>query len=482
MNAPMMTLAQAQALLPSARLVGGNADAGNTIILRVHSDTRTVQKGDLFVALRGERFDAHQFLNQAANSGAVAVLAEHGVADCGLPGLEVIDSHQALSALATQWRMQFNLPLIAVTGSNGKTTVTQMLASILHAWVQEGAFATQGNFNNEIGVPLTLLRLRQQSGGLWHKAGVVELGMNHSGEIAHLAAMTAPTVALVNNAQREHQEFMHSVQAVADENAQVFTALAATGVAVFPADDVYAERWRLAAVPRRTLTFALQAPADITAQAHWHADHWQLRVYTPAGPCTVRLRIAGLHNVKNALAATACALAAGCSLAAIVQGLEAFQAVPGRSQLKVAQLHGQPMTLIDDTYNANPDSALAAIDVLAQLPGPRWLVLGDMGEVGSQGIAFHEEVGAYAQAQGLEALWTVGVLSTHAQAAFSGQSGRHFDTIDQLCAALPGAPASSCALIKGSRFMRMERVVQALLAPNLNESLQQQSKGSSYAV
>ncbi len=451
----MMTLAQAHALLPGSVLVGDAA----TEVLRVHSDTRSLQIGDLFVALKGERFDAHDFLAQARASGAVAALAERGLEAAGLPGLQVTDTQAALTALARNWRHRFHLPLIAVTGSNGKTTVTQMIATILRAWLAEGAFATAGNLNNHIGVPLTLLRLRQDDLS-WHRAGVVELGMNHPGEIAELAAIAAPTVALVNNAQREHQEFMAGVEAVAFENGAVITALGPTGVAVFPADEEHAPIWHNLTGSRPTLTFALTGPADITCHAEWTQDHWAVLLQTPAGALTLQLQVAGWHNVKNALAASACALAAGCPLEAIGRGLESFAPVKGRSQVKRLAHSGGVATLIDDTYNANPDSVRAAIEVLASLPGPRWLVLGDMGEVGDQGPEFHREVGAFAAARGIDALWTLGVASEHAAAAFGG--GRHFDTMDALITALAQAPAFNAVVVKGSRFMKMEQVVAAL--------------------
>ena len=452
----MMTLAQAHALLPSARLVGDGA----TELLRVHSDTRSLQAGDLFAALKGENFDAHDFLAQAKASGAAAVIAERGLEEAGLPGLQVADTQAALTALAHAWRRRFHLPLIAVTGSNGKTTVTQMIATILRAWLGDSAFATAGNLNNHIGVPLTLLRLRQDDIA-HHRAGVVELGMNHPGEIAALAALAAPTVALVNNAQREHQEFMASVEAVAHENGAVISALGASGTAVFPADDEHAPVWHQLAGNRPTLTFALTGAADVTCHAEWVGDHWALLLQTPAGASTVQLQVAGWHNVKNALAAAACALAAGCPLDAIRRGLEAFAPVKGRSQVKHYQRDGQTVTLIDDTYNANPDSVRAAIEVLASLPGPRWLVLGDMGEVGDNGPAFHHEVGAFAKARGIDALWTVGSASTHAAEAFSG--ARHFEDIASLLTALPQAPVCAAVVVKGSRFMETERVVAALI-------------------
>jgi UDP-N-acetylmuramoyl-tripeptide--D-alanyl-D-alanine ligase len=459
----MMTLAQLHAML-QARLPAGQpcvlVGDPATLVRRVHSDTRTLQEGDLFVALRGERFDAHAFLPSAFASGAAAALAEQGLS-ANQPGVQVADTRLALVALGAAWRASFILPLIAVTGSNGKTTVTQMIASILRAWVGEAAFSTIGNFNNDIGVPLTLLRLRSE-----HRAAVVELGMNHPGEIAGLAAMTAPTVALVNNAQREHQEFMATVEAVALENGAVIEALPADGVAVCPADDEFTPLWKRLSGARRTLTFGWSDVADVWGQAHWVSaaqvsPHWSVALQTPAGQADLRLAVAGLHNVKNALAASACALAAGCPLSAVVQGLEAFTPVKGRSQLKSYLQAGRAVTLVDDSYNANPDSVRAAIDVLAALPGPRWLVLGDMGEVGDHGPAFHREVGAYARQQGIEALWTAGAASIEAARAFSG--GQHFDTVAELLVALPQAPISSSVVVKGSRFMKMEQVVDALM-------------------
>ena len=449
----MATLAQLQALLPGARLVG----EGSTVLERVHSDTRSLRAGDLFVALRGERFDANDFLPEARAGGAAAALAERGLAAAGLPGLEVADSGAALLALAAAWRAAHALPLIAVTGSNGKTTVTQMIAAILRAWLGDAALATEGNFNNHIGVPLTLLRLRAQ-----HRAAVVELGMNHPGEIAQLAAVAAPSVVLVNNAQREHQEFMASVEAVARENGSAITALPADGWAVFPADDAQASVWQALAGARRLMRFATEGEAEVTGRAAWQGDRWAVQVSTPAGNASFALRLAGAHNVRNALAATASALAAGAPLQAIERGLEGFEPVKGRSQLRVIERAGRRVTLVDDTYNANPDSVRAAIDVLAALPAPRWLVLGDMGEVGSQGPAFHAEVGGYAKQRGIEHFWCAGELMQHAASAFAG--ARHFASVEALIAALGHAPEAASIVVKGSRFMKMERVVAALAA------------------
>ena len=470
----MMTLAQARARLPGSRLVGGPA-AGATVFTRVHSDTRTLRAGDLFVALRGDRFDAHDFLPQACAAGAVAALAEHGLAPVTaqprvvasgaaglLPGLLVDNALLALQQLAASWRLDYTGPLVAVTGSNGKTTVTQMVACILVAWLGDAALSTAGNLNNHIGVPLTLLRLRPAAtdAGPAHRAAVLELGMNHAGEIARLAAWARPTVALVNNAQREHQEFMDGVQAVAIENGSVIEALGPLGTVVIPADAVHTPLWRALAGSRSVCTFSAAdtSTADVSCSAAWQGDdgRWALSLHTPCGTVATTLAAAGRHNLANALAAAACAQAAGAPLPAIAAGLAMFQPVAGRSQTLHLLLAGRRVTLIDDSYNANPDSVLAAIDVLASLPGPRWLVLGDMGEVGTQGPQFHAEVGERARHAGIDHVWATGPLCELVSAT------RLFDSVGALLAGLDLAPVAASALVKGSRFMKMEQVVQAL--------------------
>jgi UDP-N-acetylmuramoyl-tripeptide--D-alanyl-D-alanine ligase len=347
-----------------------------------------------------------------------------------------------------------------------------MIAAILRAWQADAALATQGNFNNEIGLPLTLLRLRAQ-----HRVAVVELGMNHPGEITYLAGIARPTVAVVNNAQREHQEFMATVEAVARENGSVLSALGSSGTAVFPADEEFSPLWKELAGARACMTFGgagEQAPgraADIVlAGTEWQEGHWRVSVQTPAGSVAYRLHIAGRHNVRNSLAAVACALASGVPLEFIAKGLEAFEPVKGRSRALAVKLAGRTITLVDDTYNANPDSARAAVDVLAELPGPRLLVLGDMGEVGDQGPQFHAEVGEHARACGIEQLFTLGEQSI-------GMGGRHFDDVESLNAAvLDQLPGVASVLVKGSRFMKMEQVVQAITSRAHNE---QQQEGSS---
>ena len=470
----LFTLNQALAWLPGARLVGD----GTVSVLRVHTDTRSVQPGDLFVALQGERFDGNQFLAEACAKGAVAALcnSEAALRAAGLSGLVVADARQALGALGAAWRACHRLPLIGVTGSNGKTTVTQMVAAILCAAQPQGYLATEGNLNNEIGVPLTVLRLRPT-----HALAVVELGMNHPGEIAVLAGIAQPTVALVNNAQREHQEFMASIEAVARENGAVIEALGATGTAVFPADDTYTPLWQALAGARAQLTFAVceagagaGVRADVwCAPPSWADGAWAVQAQTPAGALSYTLRVAGLHNVKNSLAAVACALAAGVPLAQIAQGLSSFEPVKGRSRALAVPLGERVLTLVDDSYNANPDSVQAAIEVLADLPGPRLLALGDMGEVGDQGLAFHDEVLRHALARGIDAVLVTGDWMAQAAVPLLAQSGgrlRFFKDFDALqSGALALAPAMGSVLVKGSRFMRMERLVQSLQALAQNE-------------
>jgi UDP-N-acetylmuramoyl-tripeptide--D-alanyl-D-alanine ligase len=460
MNA-MMTLGAAARWLKRSSLVG-NSDV---VVQRVHTDTRTIEPGDLFIALKGERYDANAFLAEAQSRGAAAVICHAGLDaasyPAGLPRIEVADTRLALGELATGWRAQFDIPLIAVTGSNGKTTVTQMIASILQAHAGEAALATRGNLNNDIGVPLTLLRLRPQ-----HRIAVVELGMNHPGEIASLAAMAQPTVALVNNAQREHLEFMKTIEAVAQENGCVITALSSDGVAVFPQDDTYTPVWIALSGARSTCQFAGRDIAQAQTaciNAHWEHGAWQVDARAPQGGLRFALHIAGRHNVKNAMAAASCALAAGVDLQSVVRGLEQFVPVKGRSRALSITAQGQPLTVVDDTYNANPDSVRAAIDVLAELPGPRLLVLGDMGEVGEQGPQFHAEAGRYAKSCGIEYFFATGVLAQFAVDQFEG--GRYFDSVETLNAAVPETlPRVQSVLVKGSRFMRMERVVDALVA------------------
>ncbi|MBL8377206.1 MAG: UDP-N-acetylmuramoyl-tripeptide--D-alanyl-D-alanine ligase [Burkholderiales bacterium] len=436
----------------AARMLGAAEPGEDAAVLRVASDSRSLAAGDLFVALKGENFDGHDYARAAIEGGAAGVLVAR---DLGLPRqIVVTDTLAALGELGRLWRARFSLPLIAVTGSNGKTTVTQMLRSILVAHAGEAAFATEGNFNNAIGVPLTLLRLRAH-----HSIGVVELGMNQKGEIDHLARMAAPTVALVNNAQREHQEFLHSVEETARENGAVFAHLGTAGTAVINADDACAGLWRALARGREVLDFGLATAAEVTAKFDLALYGSHLELMTPAGNVEVALRIAGRHNVANACAAAACAIGAGVPLAAIAAGLAAFTPYRGRMQKKVAP---SGAVVIDDSYNANPDSVRAAIDVLGAIGGIRVLVLGRMGEVGHEGPAFHREVGAYARERGIDRLLALGEDTAPAVEGFGAGAMRFGDIAEVGAAARELARPGATLLIKGSRSARMERVVEML--------------------
>ncbi|MDB5837663.1 MAG: UDP-N-acetylmuramoyl-tripeptide--D-alanyl-D-alanine ligase [Caballeronia sp.] len=457
----LFTLRDAALQIPGAIVIGDE----NIAFDRVSTDSRTAGPGDLFIAIKGDRFDAHNFLPQVAQRDIAAVLVTRTPDNFTVPAIKVRDTRVALGALAHGWRKRFTIPLIAVTGSNGKTTVKEMIASILAAAVGENArLATAGNFNNDIGLPLTLFRLNES-----HKLAVIELGMNHPGETETLGKIAAPTVAVVNNAQREHQEFMATVEAVALEHASVIHALGANGTAVFPADDKYASIWRVAATGNPIMDFALHTDASQKeAAVTGKLVGATLEINTPQGSLEVALQVLGEHNARNALAATAAAIAANVSLDAVKRGLEAFKPVKGRLQVKRAVLKPiEGATVIDDTYNSNPDSMRAAIDVLASQPSPRVLVMGDMGEVGDQGPAFHREVGTYAAERGIDVLYALGDASIDSSKAF-GLTGQHFSNIASLIAALTGAGFGPDAtfLVKGSRFMQMERVVDAVTSPH----------------
>ncbi len=433
-----------------ARRVGG-----------VCTDSRSVKAGDLFVALRGERFDAHGFIAQVQQAGAAAVMFDRFVPGIQLPALRVPDTRRGLGELAAGWRRRFSLPLITVSGSNGKTTVKEMISAILAEFAgEDGRLATRGNLNNDIGVPLSLFRLNDA-----HRVAVLELGTNHPGEIAQLAAIAQPSVALVTNAQREHQEFLDGVEGSARENGASIAALGAGGIAVFPGDDAQAPLWRALAGAHRCIEFGL---ADDTASSRFavsappDANPAGFELSIAGRTVTARLAIDGLHSVRNALAAAASAHAVGVDADTIVRGLARFKPAVGR----LARLHTPSgAVLIDDSYNANPDSVRAAIDVLAGCAGARVLVLGDMGEVGAQGPQFHREVGDYARQRGIEHLLALGEATRDSAAAF-GAGAEHFDAVEPLIErARQFAGAQAAVLVKGSRFMRMERVVAALAGP-----------------
>ncbi len=455
----MLDLRQTLSWLSRARLVG----RGDEAVSGISTDPRRIHEGALFIALRGEQFDAHHFVNQARRSGARAVMVERWVPGLKAPVLMVPDTRKAYGEIARGWRRQFRLPLITVAGSNGKTTTKEMIAAILARHVGDrAALSTRGNLNNDVGVPQTLMALRPR-----HQAAVIELGTNHPGEIAELARYTLADVALVTNAQREHQEFLQGVEGSARENGDSIAALASGGIAVFPGDDACAPIWQAQAGDRRCIRFGWatqEGVFDVWADPQARPDRFELHIGARAA--TVQLNIAGRHNVRNALAAAASCHAIGVPLDTIVQGLQRFHPATGRLQHHTL---GPALSLIDDSYNANPDSVRAAVDVLRDLPAPRTLVLGDMGEVGDQGEDFHREVGAYAASGGLDRFWTLGEATRASHAAFesargNGQQAIHFDSAEAIIAALGAerGEASGTWLVKGSRFMKMERIVTGL--------------------
>jgi UDP-N-acetylmuramoyl-tripeptide--D-alanyl-D-alanine ligase len=446
---PMMSLREASTAI-GARVIGADARFDS-----VSTDSRTLQPGALFVALSGERFDGHRFIAAAKERGAAAAIVEEPASQGDLPFLVVESSRLALGRLAAHWRGRFDIPLIAVTGSNGKTTVKEMIAAILRAHFGEShTLATEGNLNNDIGLPLTLLKLCRD-----HHAAVVELGMNHPGETATLAAIASPTVALINNAQREHQEFMKGVAEVAREHGAVFSALRGEGTAVINGDDEFADYWRGLLSGSRVCDFGIDRPAQVSGRHRFTHFGSEIELHAPQGTTRIELHADGRHNVLNACAAAACALAAGTDLHSVARGLAAFRPVGGRMQRRATRSGAR---LIDDSYNANPDSVRAAIEVLAQEPGAKFLLLGDMGEVGERGVEFHQEIGRYARERGIGRLVAMGELCRAAVTAF-GEGARHCSTVEDMIAAIRDDLGPNAAvLVKGSRFMRMERVVAAL--------------------
>jgi len=439
----------------AADVLGAKRSGPNVDFAGVTTDSRQVRPGDLFVALRGERFDGHAFTRAAFEAGAVAAMVDAGAAVVPAEAalISVPDTRTALGQLAAWWRRRFSLSLVAVTGSNGKTTVKEMLAAVLRAAAGDDAvLATTGNLNNDIGMPLMLLRLRER-----HRHAVIEMGMNHLGEIAYLTRLAAPTIALVTNAGAAHLGELGSRDAIAQAKGEIYQGLGERGIAVVNADDGYVEYWRDLNRERRVVDFGIDHPALITARCDLMAGGSRISVVTPASHYEVRLQVPGLHNVRNALAAAAAAYAAGIDAEQVSKGLARYAGTPGRLQRRAAR---DGATLIDDTYNANPDSVRAAIAVLAAEPGRRVLVLGDMGELGARAARLHCEVGTVAREAGVEQLLTLGELSREAAASF-GPGAKHFQEVDALCAALaPLLVPGTTVLVKGSRFMRMERVVE----------------------
>jgi UDP-N-acetylmuramoyl-tripeptide--D-alanyl-D-alanine ligase len=446
-------------LRAAADAVGGHLTGADAHFGAVSTDTRTLPAGALFVALRGPNFDANEFVAAAAAAGAVGALVERASTTTTLAQIVVTDTLAALQALAAAWRAQFAIPVVAVAGSNGKTTTKEMTAAIL---ARSGpTLSTRGNLNNHIGVPLTLLRLDAS-----HRAAVVELGANHVGDVALLMQWVRPTVGLITNAGAEHLEFFGDLAGVARGEGEAVAGLAADAIAVINADDAFADYWRGVSTAGRTLTFGRREGADFRAQGVSETieqGEFQTRftLTCPLGQTPIRLRAAGAHNLVNALAAAAAASGAGASLADIGAGLADFRAVSGRLQLKAGR---RGSWIIDDSYNANPDSVRAGLDVLARAAGAKWLVFGDMGELGSYTEASHADVGVYARERGVERLFALGSQTPRTVASF-GAGGEWFADADALLARIDAQLAAGVTvLVKGSRVNRLERVVAALTA------------------
>jgi UDP-N-acetylmuramoyl-tripeptide--D-alanyl-D-alanine ligase len=417
----------------------------------VSTDTRSLNRGDLFVAIQGPRFDGHHFLAEAIHAGASGALLAREI-DTLLPHVRVPDTRLALGQMAAFWRAQFDIPVIAVTGSNGKTTVKEMLAAIL---ARKGPVcATRGNLNNDIGLPLTLCRLTAQD-----RYAVIEMGMNHKGEIDFLARLTRPTVAVITNAGAAHLAGLGTIEEVARAKGEIYGGLVPGGVAVINADDAHSGLWRTLAAPHAIRTFGIERLADYRAEYALGVSGTDLFLKSPDDGIEVKLPLLGRHNVLNALAAAAAASAAGATLDDIKRGLEIVRPPAGRLETKAGVSGAR---VIDDTYNANPDSLAAALNILREFKGERVLVLGDMGELGENAVEMHRRAGDLAKELGIQRLFALGDLSVNTVATF-GKGGRHFDSAEALIEALIDCMhGDMTVLVKGSRAARMERVVSGI--------------------
>ncbi len=452
-----------------AKAVNGKLLGADVAVQSVGTDSRAIVNNQLFVAIKGENFDGNQFAATAIQQGAAAVLVSD-VQTNARPAIVVDDTRLALGQLAKYWRNQFNTPVIAITGSNGKTTTKEMLSAILSAATKDATkvHATIGNLNNDIGMPLTLLKLRKE-----HSYAVIEMGMNHLGEIDYLSCIAQPTVALIINAGTAHIGELGSRENIAKAKGEIFNGLDANGVAVVNADDAFFGYWQALTIGKKVLTFSLNKAADVTAKYEEVDGLSHMQLTTPAGLIAFKLNVLGKHNIANALAASAAAVALGISNQDIADGLQHMQAVRSRLQRK-AGLNGA--LLIDDTYNANPDSMKAAIDVLAAMDTHRIFVMGDMGELGADAVTMHAEIGAYAKQKRIENLFAFGALSANAVKAF-GKDAQHFSDLNNLINSVKNLMQKNVTvLVKGSRFMKMERVVEPLTQQNPEKSLMEDTQ------
>jgi UDP-N-acetylmuramoyl-tripeptide--D-alanyl-D-alanine ligase len=450
-----MMMAQAAARMLDAEWCGEDV-----LFTGVSTDSRSVKSGDLFIALSGKNFDGHKFVSQAKGRGAVAAMVNQDSdikenKNSKIPMIIVKDTLLGLGRLAAYWRGYFDIPLIAVTGSNGKTTVKEMIASILFQLVGKDSnkvLATTGNLNNDIGVPKMLLQLCKQ-----HKYAVIEMGMNHLGEISYLTGLAKPTVALITNAGAAHIKGTGSVEAVASAKGEIFEGLDELGIAVINADDLNMQLWHKLAGSRSVIEFGLSKEVKVSGSYQLNLTDTRMELKLPDGAIEIKLKVPGKHNVYNALAAAAASTAIGISKENIALGLELFGGVDGRLQQKKCQ---HDATMIDDSYNANPESVRAALSVLASSPGEKILILGDMGELGDAAVDFHKCIGEEARLIGIDRLFALGELSAHSVKKF-GAGAQHFKNIEDLMVVVESALAPNVTLlVKGSRFMQMDRIVR----------------------
>ncbi len=437
------------------------SETANPAFHGISIDSRTIAKNNLFIAIKGEQFDGHDFIKEAEKKGAVAIVVNRK-SDTTLPQIIVKDTINALGKITTAWRNQFNLPLIGVTGSCGKTTLKNMIASILRAACANDAakvIATEGNFNNNIGLPLNLARLTAE-----HRYGVIEMGMNAFGEISYLTNLVKPAVAVLNNAAPAHLKGVQSLEGVARAKGEIFEGLSSTGIAILNRDDAFFDFWKKLVGSKKIFTFGLENSADVTAEIF--SSNFLLK--TPKGNIEINLPLPGKHNVMNALAATAATLALNIDLAAIKSGLENVKAAPGRMRIHMLE---NGMRLIDDTYNANPFSTTAAINTLKSFSGRRILVLGEMRELGDNEIEMHTQIGSVAKNANIDFLFTCGKLTENTAKAF-GKNAYHFFDQEKLIATLKDyLQPNTTMLIKGSRATQMEKVVAALIPETMKENL-----------
>jgi len=442
-----------------AHNIDGVLSGMDTVFAGVSIDSRSIHSGNLFVAIKGERMDGHAFLSTVHAKKAAGAIVDTKVNDTDLPQIKVDNTLNAMSKLSNQWRSKFDIPVIAITGSNGKTTVKEMVGSVLG--LNAKILATKGNLNNHIGVPLTLFEL-----GDAHKFAVIEMGANHAGEIARLCEITMPTVALITQCAPAHLEGFISEEGVAKAKAEIFSGLSSNGTAIINADDNYAGMWTETAKQHKTLYFGIKNKTGIYAENirfNKKKGRTEFEIQFPETVITISLSLFGEHNVLNSLAAAACCYSVGVPVLQIKQGLENMICVPGRLE-RIAGLSGS--TIFNDTYNANPSSLEAALKVMSGIDGARWLIFGDMGELGAEAENFHRLAGSLSRKYKIERLFTVGELSQLAKEEF-GEGGIHFDSVDDLLShAIDEISADVTVLIKGSRFMRMEQLVDGLRRGN----------------